>query len=191
MQRESHDAAGLADVAAWVAERVPRDRDLTREELVDVSVGLGCERALWEHLVRHDPAERYYVELYRDVHLDVWLICWMNQQDTGYHDHDLSAGAVYVCDGVLVEDRLQRVDGAITGVPRAHPAGTGFDFDAACIHRMHHVDGPEATSIHCYSPAIWRMGHYSFDDDGVLHRRSVTYADEMWTGRVKGLQFTP
>jgi hypothetical protein len=170
---------------------VPRDEELDRPALAELARAIGSEPAIWQGLTCHDPDERTFVELYREVNLDVWLQCWMNQQDTGYHDHDLSAGAVYVCEGVLVEDRLQRVDGSITGVSRDHPAGAGFDFDAAYIHRMHHVSGPQATSIHCYSPAIWRMGHYSFDDDGILHRRSVTYADEMWTGRVKGLQFTP
>jgi hypothetical protein len=178
-------------VRGWIGERLPAGRELDRPALAALAEAIGRERSLWLDLTCHDPEERTFVELYRDVHVDVWLQCWMNQQDTGYHDHDLSAGAVYVCDGVLVEDRLQRVDGAITGVPRAHPAGTGFDFDAACIHRMHHVDGPEATSIHCYSPAIWRMGHYSFDADGNFARASVTYADEMWSGRIESLRFTP
>jgi Cysteine dioxygenase type I len=178
-------------VREWIGERVPAGRELDREELAALAAAIGRERTLWADVIVHDPDERTFTELYRDVNVDVWVQGWMNQQDTGYHDHDLSSGAVFVSDGVLVEDRLQRVDGAIRGVPREHAAGSGFDFDAACIHRMHHVSGPHATSIHCYSPAIWRMGHYSFDDDGVLHRRSVTYADEMWTGRVKGLQFTP
>ncbi len=125
------------------------------------------------------------------MNLDVWLQGWMNQQDTGYHDHDVSAGAVYVCDGVLVEDRLRQVDGAIRGVTLDREAGTVFDFDAAYVHRMHHVSGPPATSIHCYSPALWRMGHYDFDAGGNLCRTSVTYADEMWTGRIEALRFGP
>lgn len=186
MRSESGVAAGVESVGAWIASRLPVDRDLDREELVELAVGIGRERDLWRHLVRHDPNERYFVELYRDVHLDVWLICWTNQQDTGYHDHDLSSGAVYVCDGVLVEDRLQAKDGAIRGVVHERPAESVFDFDAARVHRMHHVSGGPATSIHCYSPALWRMGHYDFDDDGNLCRTSITYADEMWAGRMAG-----
>jgi hypothetical protein len=192
MQSESRTAAGLTEVAAWVEERVPPDHDLDRAELAAIAAGLGTERSLWDQLVRHDPEERYFAELYRDVHLDVWLICWMNQQDTGYHDHDLSSGAVHVCDGTLIEDRLRAVDGVIRSVTCARPAGTGFDFDASHVHRMHHVSGGPATSIHCYSPALWRLGHYDFDAEGNLRRTSITYADEMWTGRIVGAHgFTP
>jgi hypothetical protein len=170
---------------------VPAREELSRAELAALAEAIGRERELWSELTCHDPDKRTFVELYREVNLDVWLQCWMNQQDTGYHDHDVSAGAVYVCDGVLVEDRLQRVEGAIVGVEREHAPGTSFDFDAAYIHRMHHASGGPATSIHCYSPALWRMGHYSFDEQGLLHRESVTYADEMWSGRIEGLTFTP
>ena len=34
-------------------------------------------------------------------------------------------------------------------------------------------------SIHAYSAPLWRMGQYAVDEDGALHRVSVTYADEL------------
>ena len=34
-------------------------------------------------------------------------------------------------------------------------------------------------SLHCYSPALWRMGHYEPDPNGVLRRVAMTYADEL------------
>jgi hypothetical protein len=175
-----------------VAERVPPDADLERDALDGLATALGRERRLWEGLVRHVPEERYFVELFRDVHLDVWLICWVNQQDTGFHDHDVSSGAVFVCDGVLAEDRLRHERGVLRIRTREHPAGGSFHFDASYVHRMRHIGGELATSIHCYSPALWRLGHYDLDDDGNLTRSSITYADEMWTGRVVGERsFTP
>ncbi len=184
-------AAGTGEVRAWIGERAPADGELSRPELAALARAIGDQRSLWESLARPDPEERRFVELFRSVHLDVWLQSWMNQQDTGYHDHDLSAGAVHVCDGILVEDRLRRDGEAIRPAKREFPAGTGFDFDASYVHRMRHESGPAAISIHCYSPAIWRMGHYDFDDEGNLRRTSVTYADEMWSGRVESLRFTP
>jgi Cysteine dioxygenase type I len=41
--------------------------------------------------------------LHRDDHVAVWLICWMNDHDTGFHDHDLSAGALCVVRGRVRE----------------------------------------------------------------------------------------
>ncbi len=167
-------------VSDWIVERIPRDEDIPKDILADLATELGRERSLWEHLVRHDSSVRVYAELYRDVHLDVWLCCWDSQQDTGLHDHDRSAGAVYVADGELAEDRLLAGESGITRATHPHPAGTVFDFDAARIHCVRHPGGPPAVSIHVYSPALWRMGYYSFDANGNLCRESVTYADEMW-----------
>ncbi len=38
---------------------------------------------------------------------------------------------------------------------------------------------PRAISIHAYSPPLWRLGQYSVDAEGQLHRQSVSYADEL------------
>jgi Cysteine dioxygenase type I len=182
----------MENVTAWIAERVAGDGALTRRELADLANEITGERSRWQELVRYVPEERYFVELYRNVHLDVWLICWVNQQDTGFHDHDVSSGAVFVCDGVLAEDRLRKDAAGFRVETREHAAGSGFDFDASYLHRMRHVGGELATSIHCYSPALWRLGHYDLDEDGNLCRTSVTYADEMWTGRASGARaFAP
>jgi Cysteine dioxygenase type I len=170
----------MNEIATWLRERVPPDEDLDRAQLAELATALGRESRLWSDLVRHDPDERYFVQLYRDTHLDIWLICWLNQQDTGYHDHDLSAGGVYVCDGSLAEDRFHFDGEAFRETSRERPEGSFFDFDAAYIHRMRHPGGAPATSIHAYSPALWRMGYYERDTNGDLCRTSITYADEAW-----------
>ena len=176
----------MSDVERWIRERIPGGEDVDQARLADLAVELGGERLLWRHLVRHDANERVYEELYRDVHLDIWLICWDEEQDTGFHDHDSSCGAVYIADGELAEDRLLLEGGAISQVSHRHPAGGVFDFDAARIHCVRNPGGVPAVSLHLYSPALWRMGFYSFDDAGNLSRQSVTYADEMWA-RPSGL----
>jgi hypothetical protein len=167
-------------VSNFVVEHIPRDEDLSREQLTELAVALGRERGLWQHLVRFDPEQRVFAELYRDVHLDIWLIAWLNQQDTGFHDHDVSSGAVYVADGELVEDRLVLGPDGIRQTSIVRAADSVFDFDAARIHCMRHPGGVPAVSVHLYSPALWRMGYYDADADGNFCRTSVTYADEMW-----------
>jgi Cysteine dioxygenase type I len=163
----------------WIHARVAPDENLTRPELSALAVALGDEPQFWADRVRHDPQTRHFVQLYRDLNVDVWLICWLDAQDTGYHDHDLSSGAVYVVEGSLCEDYFYRdAAGWIDVRTRTRPAGDVFDFDGSSIHGMRHAGGPPATSIHVYSPALWRMGYYE-PGEGGLRRTSITYADEM------------
>lgn len=170
-------------LAELIKERVPPEATLSREELAELAAAIGRERRLWAEHVCHKEDERFFQQLYRDPNVDVWLICWLNAQDTGYHDHDVSSGAVYVVEGLLVEDYFYRdQNGWISERTRERPAGTGWHFDAASIHGLRHPGGPPATSIHVYSPALWRMGHYEAGPLGLL-RQSVTYADEAFAGQ--------
>src|SRR5437667_2518701 len=84
---------------------------LTNTELRALARTLLADRDRWEPLVRADPERRHYELLRRDEDVVVWLISWMHGHDTGYHDHDFSAGAVAVAEGSIREDRL-RVGGA-------------------------------------------------------------------------------
>ena len=122
-----------------------------------------------------------YRQLYRDPNLDVWLICWVDGQNTGYHDHDRSSGAVCICEGTLYEDWFRvEEDGWVRERTTEHGAGGRFDFDASDIHGVRHpgADAPPATSIHFYSPALWRMGHYEPGPRG-MRRVGMTYAEEL------------
>lgn len=172
----------MSGITTWIAERLPVNADLAPDRLGELARAVREEEELWRPSVRHDEGERFYAQLYRDPNVDVWLICWVNGQSTGYHDHDRSGGGVVVCDGVLHEDFFQREkDGWIREHTRAHGVGGSFTFDATYIHGVRHpgAGAQPAVSIHCYSPALWRMGHYEPDPTGVLRRVSVTYADEL------------
>ena len=67
----------------------PRDLNLFLVELV-------AARHRWEHLVRHADDARVYEQIWDDEHVNAWVICWSEDQDTGFHDHDLSAAAIAV-----------------------------------------------------------------------------------------------
>jgi hypothetical protein len=169
----------MSDLRDWIHERIAAGENLNRPQLAELAAAVGDEPRFWADRVRHDPQTRHFVQLYRDTNLDVWLICWLDAQDTGYHDHDLSSGAVYVVEGSLCEDFFYRdADGWIDVRTRERHAGSVFDFDGSSIHGMRHAGGPPATSIHVYSPALWRMGYYE-PGEGGLRRTSITYADEM------------
>ena len=150
--------------------------ELSGPELVAVVQRLAAAPERWTHLVRHDPGQRVYEELRRDADLAVWLICWMDDHDTGFHDHDLSSGAVAVVEGAVAEDRL------LLGAPpvtREFAAGEAFHFSAADIHRVRHTGAAPAVTIHAYSPPLWRMGSYEILSGGELRRHALSYAEEL------------
>ncbi len=129
----------------------------------------------WQHRVAFDTGGRHFVSLRRDLDVDVWLLCWNTVDDTGWHDHDISSGAVAVVRGVVRETTLRI---AADPLVSDFTAGTSFSFGPDHIHRMAGaVDG--SVSIHAYSPPLWRMGQYTFGRSGVLRRVSVSYAEEL------------
>ena len=156
--------------------RAPRHRDLDRRELRELVGRIAAEPEAWAHLVRRGGAERHFEQLWRDDHVDVWVISWTRGSDTGFHDHDVSCGAVAVVEGEIVEERL-----VLGGAPRRlpHRAGESFDFGASHVHRMRHDSDAVAVSIHAYSPPLWRMGTYTTGRDGTLRRESISYAEEL------------
>jgi predicted metal-dependent enzyme (double-stranded beta helix superfamily) len=154
----------------------PRGRDLTRPELEAFVRGLADRPELWIDFVRHDASQRVYQELLDDAHVTAWLICWMDDQDTGFHDHDVSAGAVAVVSGSVREERL-----AIGGPPhgRRFAAGDAFHFSPADIHRVRHGGSDPAVSLHVYSPPLAQMGAYTIGADGILARRTMPSSQEL------------
>ena len=154
----------------------PHGRDLSAAELEAYVRELADRPELWIERVKHDASQRVYEELLSDSHLTAWLICWMDEQDTGFHDHDVSAGAVAVVGGRVREERL-----AIDGPPRQRTfaAGDAFHFSAADIHRVRHAGSDPAVTLHVYSPPLDRMGAYVIGDDGVLARHPVSASVEL------------
>ena len=149
---------------------------LDRAELRALVTRIATEPESWRALVRHGTPERHFEQLWRDDDVDVWVITWTNGNDTGFHDHDVSGGAVAVVEGELIEERL------VLGGPARrlrHRAGETFDFDASHVHRMHQDSAAPAVSIHAYSPPLWRMGAYEVLEGGELRRHSLSYAEEL------------
>jgi len=150
-------------------------RDLEQTELLELASSIAAEPAVLQQHIAFSDDQRHYVSLHRDTHVDVWLLCWTPQNDTGWHDHDISSGAVAVVAGELVENNL--AVGA-AGVETRVAQGNAFCFGPDHIHRLNGaVSG--SVSVHAYSPPLWRMGQYAVSDEGVLRRVSVSYADEL------------
>jgi predicted metal-dependent enzyme (double-stranded beta helix superfamily) len=150
-------------------------RTLTTDELKSLVDALAARPDLWRARVGYDDRTRVFASLHRDAHVDVWLLCWTDVNDTGWHDHDTSRVAYHVVQGALCEQSPR-----INGTPRQTLLGPGSSvaFGPEHIHRINGV-ADRSVSIHAYSPPLWRLGQYAISDDGVLTRVSVSYADEL------------
>ena len=178
---EDYDTAPVQRAEPWhglrpsvTLDTLPR-RDLDKRELLELVCSVAADPGLWRRHVLFADDRRHYVSLHRDAHVDVWVLCWTPQNDTGWHDHDISSGAVAVTQGTLVEHNLA------VGVPSLAtpvPAGQVYCFGPEHIHRLTGRDAG-SVSIHAYSPPLWRMGQYAVSRGGILRRTSVSYADEL------------
>jgi quercetin dioxygenase-like cupin family protein len=130
----------------------------------------------WGHHVRHENDARVYEQIWDDEEVNAWVICWSEDQDTGFHDHDESGAAVAVISGRVREDRL-----TLGAAPLAHEIGAGetFTVPPVAIHRVLHAgDGP-AVTLHAYSPPLTRTGAYRIGPDGELERESLPSEAEL------------
>jgi mannose-6-phosphate isomerase-like protein (cupin superfamily) len=149
---------------------------LTLEELERFVAALASSPERWAQHVRHACDARVYEQIWDDEDVNAWVICWSEDQDTGFHDHDESGAAIAVIDGNVREDRL-----VLGSEPRTRVLGPGntFTVPPVAIHRVLHAgDGP-AVTIHAYSPPLTRTGAYRVGDDGALERESLPCEAEL------------
>jgi Cysteine dioxygenase type I len=151
-------------------------RDLDRRELRGATARLALRPDLWTPLVRHDADDRIFEELFRDEHLSAWLICWMRGQDTGFHDHAGSSGAVTVVAGSVLEQRLAPGGQRIGSL---YSRGEVFDFGPSEVHRVAHHGAAPTVTLHAYSPPLLGMGAYLEAGDGRFERRALSYEEEL------------
>jgi quercetin dioxygenase-like cupin family protein len=174
--RQSHIDASAIDwdevltppqeLAAATRELIPV-ASLSGVELEQVAIAIRDRPELWEPLLLVDAHRRRYRLLYEDERTDIWVLCWMPGQSTGFHDHDVSDVGIAIARGMIIERQLRLPTGATAtelrpGDTRQGPAGY--------IHSVAHGEGVPAVSIHCYSPPLMKVGQYRVDPDGVLRR---------------------
>jgi mannose-6-phosphate isomerase-like protein (cupin superfamily) len=149
---------------------------LSTRELEQFVERLAAEPELWRELVRHNERGRVYEQIWDDELVNAWVICWSEDQDTGFHDHDRSEAAIAVIAGRVREERLR-----LGSEPESRLIGPGRTVvvPAVAIHRVLHASGQPAVTIHAYSPPLRRTGAYRIGPGGALERASVSYQEEL------------
>jgi quercetin dioxygenase-like cupin family protein len=135
---------------------------------------------LWIEHVRDDAGCRTFESVWEDAYVNAWVVCWSDDNDTGFHDHDRSAAAIAVIRGAVREERL-----TLTGPPlaRTFAAGEFFALEASAIHRVRHGGGEPAVTIHAYSPPLERQGVYFTRGNGSLERDVQPFSEELRLSR--------
>jgi mannose-6-phosphate isomerase-like protein (cupin superfamily) len=149
---------------------------LSVEQLERFAAVLAADPDRWRHLVRHERDARVYEQIFSDERVNAWLICWSDGHDTGFHDHDESAGGIAVISGRVRDERLAIGSGPVT---REVAAGECFNVPATAIHRVLHDGTEPAITIHAYSPPLNRMGSYRVGPRGELEREALSYEQEL------------
>jgi mannose-6-phosphate isomerase-like protein (cupin superfamily) len=149
---------------------------LTLAELQRFAAHLAASPERWAHLVRHADDARVYEQIWDDDEVNAWVICWSEDQDTGFHDHDESAAGIAVVSGRVREERL-----TIGSAPLARELGPGcaFTLPPVAIHRVLHAGEGPAVTIHVYSPPLTRTGAYTVGPDGELEREALSSEAEL------------
>jgi mannose-6-phosphate isomerase-like protein (cupin superfamily) len=150
--------------------------NLSPTELKRFVADLAAMPELWRHLVRHTSDARVYERIWDDARVNAWVICWSEDQDTGFHDHDQSAAGIAVMSGHVREQRLRLGADPET---RVVGAGSTFFVPATAIHRVLHAGSTPAVTIHAYSPPLTRTGAYEIGPAGELQRTSLSFEEEL------------
>ena len=108
--------------------------------------------------------------------MNAWVICWSDEQDTGFHDHDDSAAAIVGIEGRMQEERLR-----FGGEPQVHAIAPGATIfvPSTVIHRVRHLGTAPAITIHAYSPPLRRTGTYRIAPGGELERVAQSFEQEL------------
>ena len=128
--------------------------------------------------VEYDAENRWHQRLYRDRHLDIWLISWLPTQGTQLHDHGGSSGAFTVLSGRLDEAVYRRDPSRDSLTEYRRPAGSAVGFGPRYVHDVRNLSDQPAVSVHAYSPPLTSMNFYDVEANGTLRRLATLATDD-------------
>jgi len=170
MAADLHIRWETGTIAERAAVSVDRPTPRTQQELA-VIVQSFASSVQWLDRVRLRADRRWYERLYHGREYDVWLISWMPEQSTGFHDHGASAGAFLVTTGTLEEHRPGERSRVVS-------AGDFCAFGPDYAHDVRNVSNGPSISIHAYSPPLTEMNQYELDSDRWTRRMIEAHDSE-------------
>jgi predicted metal-dependent enzyme (double-stranded beta helix superfamily) len=167
---EPHEAQESQGPAALQLPRV-----LSQQELASKVRELAGRPAEWVSRVRLDAEGRWYEQIHMDACYEIWLISWLPEHSTGFHDHGEANGAFSVVWGALDESVVPRHGTEVTVRPVT--PGMVRAFGPHYIHDVTNTTDSVAVSIHAYSPPLTAMTRFRLTDSGLVPAATETQAD--------------
>ena len=177
-RREQQIERHLHAVEGGIAGFVPaHDRILSPAECEALATEV-VKAGAWNgvELTPTESHTRAYALLYEDERMEMWLLSWLPNHSTGFHDHGESNVGFCVAQGTLIEQQLRFAE-----PPRATTMAVGDTRAAGSdyIHCLEWETGTPALSVHVYSPQLLVVGQYRYDESGTLRRAKQAGRDEL------------
>ncbi len=138
---------------------VEHDGHCSPDELWTIAESLVPCAVSWPGMSR--PSRRRWALIGRSPTVEAWVVAWPPGGAIELHDHGVSAGAVVVAAGALVETSIVERDwGVVDQRTRTLTAGRSIRFTPGHIHDMVNTGTDPALSVHVYSPPLTFMTHY-------------------------------
>ena len=150
-------------------------RVLGQQELASKVRELASRPAEWVSRVRLDAEGRWYEQIHVDGCYEIWLISWLPEHSTGFHDHGEANGAFSVVWGALDERVVPRGGAKVTVRPVT--PGVVRAFGQHYVHDVTNTTDSVAVSIHAYSPPLTAMTRYRLTEEGLVPATIETQAD--------------
>jgi hypothetical protein len=144
------------------------------QELLAKAEGMAKNALSWPGMV--GMTTRRFELLTSSDTFEAWVIGWPPGGTIELHDHGVSAGAVAVAGGELVETLVSESDdGSVSTSRRRMVAGTSWVMGSRHIHDVVNDGYLPAVSVHVYAPRLTSMTHYRIVGGRLLPEKTVRY----------------
>ncbi len=150
---------------------------LSPARLGQIVGAVAAEPGCWSDVARFDPGRRWYQRLDLADDYEIWLLTWMQGQNTGFHDHGDAAGAFAVAQGRVRERTVSAARPLVRGCTVA--AGSTRSFGPHYVHDVANISAEPAITVHAYSPPLSAMRRYELTESGLVHTGTQS-ADQNW-----------
>jgi len=170
--------AGSREVAiSWQYQHVGTDvgGDIPGSEtLVATAVELAGRATHWPGMTR--PAQRRWELMAATSTVEAWVIAWPPGGAIELHDHGVSAGAVAVAAGELVETNIvSSASGGVALRTTTIPTNGSISFAGRHIHDIVNLGSVPAVSVHVYAPRLTSMTYYRVVEGALEARSTIRY----------------